>query len=121
MKLKTHGVKGKLNSRKQNVQINSKKFDLGRYKWSSTVSVVLLLFMIYNNDSASRISSDVSKVVDGTKVGWLIQFLYCVQDEQDSLHEWAEKWQLDFSVGNCSILRVGKNDPFITLKWNSHK
>ncbi len=28
--------------------------------------------------------------------------------KSDSLYDWAERWQMEFNVGKCSIMSVGR-------------
>ncbi len=67
------------------------------------------------------ISRDVSKFADDTKIGRVIQYdkNACVlQDKLDKLYDWAGKWQMEFHVGKCSILSVGRNNPLHNYSLN---
>ncbi len=67
------------------------------------------------------ISSDVSKFSDDTKIGRVIQSdrdAKVLQDELDKLYDWVGKWQMEFNVGKCSILSVGRNSPFHNYSLN---
>ena len=124
LKLQAHGVEGKvlnwvkawLSNRKQRVQINGKRSDWGCVTSGVPQGSVLgpLLFIIYINDLDTGISSDVSKFADDTKIGRVIesdQDASILQGELNRLYDWADKWQMEFNVGKCSILSVGRNNP----------
>ncbi len=34
-----------------------------------------------------------------------------LQNERDSLYDWTEKWQMEFSVGKRSFMSVGRTNP----------
>ena len=124
LKLQAHGVEGKvlswvkawLSNRKQRVQINGKISDWGCVTSGVPQGSVLgpLFFIIYINDLDTGISSDVSKFADDTKIGSVIesdQDASILQGELNRLYDWADKWQMEFNVGKCSILSVGRSNP----------
>lgn len=62
-----------------------------------------VLFNIFINDLEEGMHGELSKFADDTK---LFQVVKCqadgdkLQGKLASLHEWAEKWQMIFNVGN---------------------
>ena len=93
-------------------------------KWGNVTSGVSqgsvlgpLLFIIYINDLATGINSDISKFADDTKIGKLVKNIddaRMLQDDLNRLYEWSEKWQMKFKVNKCSIMSVGKG------LWTTH-
>ncbi len=105
------------------MEINGKKSNWGRVTSGVPQGSVLgpLLFISYINDLDSGISSDISKFTDDTKVGRPIlsdQDAGVLQVELDQLYEWEGKRQMEFNVGKCSILRVGRNNPLHNYTLN---
>ncbi len=73
-----------------------------------------VVFIIYINDLDTWIASDVRKFAVDTKIGRVVQSdqdASVLQDELDRLCDWAGRWQVEFNVGMCSILSVGRNNP----------
>ncbi len=61
---------------------------------------------LYINGLDTGISSDVSKFADDTKVARVIksdQDAGVLRNKLDNLFDWAGKWQMEFSVGKCSM------------------
>ncbi len=86
-----------------------------RDEWGSVLS--LLWFIIYINYLDSFISSKVGKFADDTKVGRVFrtdQDAGHLQGDLDMLHGWARKWQMEFNIGKCSILKVERNNSLYT-------
>ena len=123
-KIKAHGIEGKilswikawLRDRKQRVVINGNKSDWGEVTSGVPQGSVLgpLLFLIYINDLDDGIRSDISKFADDTKIGRNIstgEDAAILQEDLDRLFEWAEKWQMEFNIGKCSVLSVGRGNP----------
>ncbi len=54
--------------------------------------------------------------MDDTKVGTVIktdQDASELQGDLDKLYDWERKWQMEFNIGECSVLGGGLNNPFI--------
>ena len=130
-KVAAHGIDGKLlkwisawlSGRKQRVQINGKKSDWGCVTSGVPQGSVLgpLLFIIYINDLDSGISSEVSKFADDTKVGKIIrtdQDARELQGDLDRFYDMARKWQMEFNIGKCSVLCVGRINPLYNYSLN---
>eukprot|EP00061_Rhincodon_typus_P003539 g20325.t1 len=73
--------------------------------WCSCGLVLdLLLFVIYIDDLDENIEGMVSRFVDDTKIGGIVDseegFLR-FQRDLDQMGQWAEKWQMEFSLDKC--------------------
>ena len=104
--------------------INGMKSDWGCVTSGVPQGSVLgpLLFIIYINDLDTGISSDVSKFADDTKIGRVIesdQDAAILQEELSRLYDWAEKWQMEFNVGKCSVMSVGRSNPLHNYSLNN--
>ena len=122
-KIKAHGIDGKvyswikswLSNREQRVIVNGEKSNWGKVISGVPQGSVLgpLLFIIYINDLDTGISSNISKFADDTKIGRQISTprdSEILQKELDILHEWVNKWQMNFNTSKCSILHIGKHN-----------
>ncbi len=81
-----------------------------------------LQFIIYINDLDFGIGSEVSKFADDTKVGKVIrtdQDARELQGDLDRIYDWAMKWQMEFNIGKCSILSVGRNSSVYYYSLNA--
>ena len=117
-KVKAHGIGGKvytwieawLRDRKQRVQVNGVRSDWENVSSGVPQGSVLgpLLFIIYINDLDCGITSDISKFADDTKIGRLVKSdidIKTLQEELNGLHEWSNKWMMQFNVNKCSVIR----------------
>ncbi len=43
--------------------------------------------------------------------GLLSQDARELQGDLDRLYDWVRKWQMEFNIGKCSTLSVGRNNP----------
>ena len=99
----------KLTCRKQKVLIRGETS-----KWSELTSGVpqgsvlgLLLFLIYINDLDSGIVSKVVKFADDTKIGGVANTdaaAKVIQNDLDSIQNWADTWQMTFNREKCKVL-----------------
>ncbi|KAK8727094.1 hypothetical protein OTU49_009939, partial [Cherax quadricarinatus] len=81
-----------------------------------------LLFIIYINDLDEGITSDISKFADDTKIGRIIDSNVDVRELQkdlDKLYSWSEKWQMQFNVDKCKVLKLGSVHNPSTYKLNN--
>ncbi|KAK8747068.1 hypothetical protein OTU49_016973, partial [Cherax quadricarinatus] len=81
-----------------------------------------LLFIIYINDLDEGITSDMSKFADDTKIGRIIVSNVDVrelQEDLDKLYSWSEKWQMQFNVDKCKVLKLGSVHNPSTYKLNN--
>ena len=68
------------------------------------------------------ISSDVSKFADDTKIGRPVKNIddaRMLQEDLNRLHDWSEKWEMQFNVNKCSIMSVGKSDRLVDYSLNN--
>ncbi|MCP4269716.1 MAG: hypothetical protein GY777_29780, partial [Candidatus Brocadiaceae bacterium] len=106
-------IRAWLTDRKQRVSVNGSKSD-----WATVASGVPqgsvlgpLLFIIYINDLDTGVNSSISKFADDTKIGRVINSVEdkrALQMDLDVLHEWANKWQMEFNVNKCKVLHMGR-------------
>ena len=80
--------------------------------------------MIFINDldEATTTIKYLSKFADDTKIGHPITSKDSqaeLQSAIDSLHEWADKWGMQFNVGKCHLLHFGRNNPGHNYTMNS--
>ena len=62
-------------------------------------------------DLDSGISSNITKFADDTQIGRQIgseREAMVLQGEQNIMHEWVVKWQMDFNINKWSTLHVGR-------------
>ena len=131
-KVKAHGIGGKvfdwiegwLKNREQRVQINGKKSKWGKVTSGVPQGSVLgpLLFIIYINDIEVGVSSDVSKFADDTKVGRPVRStedVRMLQEDLDKLYNWSDKWEMQFNINKCNIMRVGKGEGTVEYSLNN--
>jgi ribonuclease P/MRP protein subunit RPP40 len=122
-KLEAHGIGGPLHDwirtwlsdRRQRVCLDGSCSNW-RQVWSGVPQGSVLgpvLFLIFINDLDIRISSNVLKFADDTKV-------YCavdtpadgmkLQDDLDTISDWAEKWRMKFNVAKCKVMHYGRSN-----------
>jgi hypothetical protein len=122
-KVGRHGIEGKLkrlignwlSNRRQRVCIQGEMSG-----WIEVLSGVPqgsvlgpLLFLIYINDLDNGITSHVLKFADDTKIfGKVMEDMDRdrVQSDLDILVQWMERWQMEFNVGKCKVMHVGRNN-----------
>ena len=119
-KVEAHGIGGEvlgwisewLKGRKQRVCINGEKSEWGEVTSGVPQGSVLgpLLFIMYLNDLDTDVSSNLSKFADDTKIGRVINGVedcQALQNDLDKLHEWSSKWQMEFNVDKCKVIKMG--------------
>ena len=82
-----------------------------------------ILFLIFINDLPSGIVSPLSLFADDSKVFSRIvseknrkgREIVCgrevLQRDLDSIREWADRWKMEFNVGKCKIMHLGRLNP----------
>ena len=131
-KVEAHGIGGEvlrwvkewLSDRKQRVSINGEKSNWGPITSGVPQGSVLgpLLFIIYLNDMEQNISSSLSKFADDTKIGRRIDIIgdeMALQNDLDKLNDWAIKWQMEFNVEKCKVLKMGETDERTSYSLNN--
>ena len=112
-----------LKSRKQRVVLDGAESD-----WRDVTSGVPqgsvlgpLLFLIYINDLPDSIQSTIKLFADDAKLfRKIITMDDCriLQDDIYKMEEWSRKWQLNFNIKKCFVLRVGKiYHPDVQIKY----
>jgi len=72
-----------------------------------------ILFLIYINDIGSSVTKYINLFADDTKLSGeasTVEQRECLQEDINSLHDWAQKWQMQFNADKCSILHMGRNN-----------
>ena len=123
LKLNAVGIQGNactwirewLTCRKQKVLIRGETS-----KWSEVTSGVPqgsvlgpLLFLIYINDLDSGIVSKLVKFADNTKIGGVANTVAAakvIQNDLDSIQNWADTWQMKFNREKCKVLHAGNKN-----------
>ena len=123
LKLNAVGIQGNactwirewLTCRKQKVLIRGETS-----KWSEVTSGVPqgsvlgpLLFLIYINDLDSGILSRLVKFADDTKIGGVANTVAAakvIQNDLDSIQNWADTWQMAFNREKCKVLHAGNKN-----------
>ena len=78
-----------------------------------------LLFLIYINDLDDKITSNVLKFADDTKVFRKVNTdgdKQHLQNNLDRLVKWSEKWQMLFNFGKCKCLHAGHGNLDVNYK-----
>ncbi len=73
-----------------------------------------ILFLIYISDISSRITSNIDKFADDTKIGHTIRTgedARALQEDLNKLSAWSDRWQMSFNINKCSVLNVGTRNP----------
>ena len=69
-----------------------------------------VLFLVFINDLESYVLSQTLKFADDTKVFGMVNNEAdrdILQNDLDSLTEWAVKWQMEFNVEKCKVMHLG--------------
>ena len=69
-----------------------------------------ILFLVYINDLEEWVTGKILKVADDTKLfrkAKEIGYKQHLQDDNDKLVKWSEKWQMLFNFGKCKCLHTG--------------
>ena len=67
------------------------------------------LFLIYINDQDTNIVSKISKFADDTLLCHRARNpddIMELQEDINTLVEWANKWQMNFNVDKCSVMQI---------------
>jgi hypothetical protein len=123
-KLKGHGIDGKvgiwikewLNGRKQRVCLQGYQS-----RWRAVASGVPqgsvlgpVLFLLFINDLENEILNRILKFAhfaDDTKLFGVVQSMddhQSLQHDLSTLFQWSKDWQMEFNVGKCKIMYIGK-------------
>jgi len=72
-----------------------------------------VLFLIFINDLDHGISSRVLKFADDTKLYCSVNnqaVSICLQEDLETVTEWAHRWQMQFNVKKCKVAHFGKGN-----------
>ena len=74
-----------------------------------------IMFLIYINDMQENISEEsyMNMFADDAKIHRTVKKEGCckkLQDDLDKLHDWSEKWQVEFNADKCHVINFGKSD-----------
>ena len=133
-KVQAHGINGKLlewirkwlTGRRQRVGLNGQFSD-----WMDVLSGVPqgsvlgpLLFLIFINDLDMAVTVEgviLNKFADDTKLAKVIQSEADAVELQGTLNrlmKWTEVWGMEFNVGKCEVMHVGKKNKGYTYEMN---
>ena len=122
-KLKNAGLSGKtiewikafLRNRTQRVSINGE-----HSQWTEVVSGVPqgsvigpTLFLVFINDLTEGLKSNIGLFADDPRLYSEVQNqtdANALQQDLDSICNWAHKWQLNFNLNKCKVLHFGKKN-----------
>ena len=100
-------------------------------KWSKVRSGVPqgsvlgpILFIIYINDLPGTVKASCSIFADDTKLIKKIANLkdaHHLQEDLNTLCEWANTWKLNFNATKCHILHIGKRNPIYSYTINGNE
>ena len=71
-------------------------------------------------EAVSGKKSNDKNFVDDTKIA---QRITCQADKEelqaslDRLHKWAKDWGMEFNIGKCHVMHIGKTTPGTTTQW----
>ena len=120
-KLEAYGIKGQilswitafLQDRSQEVVVNGDRSSAASVISGIPQGTVLgpVLFVIYINDLLDKIDSEGLMFADDTKIFHHISSYddsLLLQNDIESLEDWASKWLLSFHPDKCHVLTIGK-------------
>jgi len=73
-----------------------------------------ILFLIFINDLPLEVISLLSLFADDTKLFRRIiseNDREILQKDLDNIAKWADKWKMEFNVGKCKIMHLGRSNP----------
>jgi hypothetical protein len=81
------------------------------------------LFLIFINDLDSAVTdiSILKKFADDTKLGKRIKGpadAAALQGALDCLSDWAARWGMEFNVGKCKVMHIGRSNPGFAYTMN---
>ena len=124
-KLNSHGIRGHiltwisnwLSGRTQRTTLNGSsstwKQVLSGVPQGSVLGPLLFLIFINDIDEAAGLVKYLNKFADDTKLG------HCVNSDEDhkslqqtidNLLKWSKDWSMEFNVGKCHILHLGRSN-----------
>ena len=132
LKLKGIGIKGQLlewisdwlSNRSQQVQVKGSLSDWAMVKSGVPQGSVLgpILFLIYVNDIDEKVTCNISKFADDTKIYASVpdrEAARVMQNDLNKMYEWCKDWQMEFNVGKCKVMHFGKTNKCIQYFINN--
>ena len=109
----TSWIEDFLTERRQRVHVNKEKSSWKKVTSGIPQGSVLgpLLFVMFVNDLPNNIASQVYLFADDTKLFQIIKSdadKKTLQDGLISLQDWSNKWQLNFHLDKCKVLRINE-------------
>jgi ribonuclease P/MRP protein subunit RPP40 len=81
-----------------------------------------LLFSLYIMDLRHLLQSNYSLYADDCKIcSNPCESSLILQNDVDTLSDWSKKWLILLNINKCSVLHMGKTNPFLTYKIESHE
>ena len=80
-----------------------------------------ILFLIFMNDIDKAVTSKVLKFADDTKLYRVVdnhQDEQRLQDDLDSVCDWADEWKMSFNVEKCKVVHYGKGSTSFTYRMH---
>ena len=109
-------IRGFLRNREQRVSIRGCHSGW-RSVWSGVPQGSVLgpvLFLVYINDLLDGLQSSGKLFADDAKIYRSIRSQsdqVILQEDLDKLHEWSEKWLLNFNESKCKVMHFGAKNP----------
>ena len=132
LKLKGIGIKGQLlewisdwlSNRSQQVQVKGSLSDWAMVKSGVPQGSVLgpVLFLIYVNDIDEKVTCNISKFADDTKIYASVpdrEAARVMQNDLNKMYEWCKDCQVEFNVVKCKVMHFGKTNECIQYFINN--
>ena len=114
-------IKNWLCNRMQRVTLNGESSDWANVGSGVPQGSVLgpLFFVLYINDIDKNVKNKLAIYADDTKIWSESQSHETLQNDLNSISEWARIWEMKFNVSKCPVVRhVGKNNEHKLYKMN---
>ena len=115
-------IKSFLLDRKQRVKVNGFLSDWKEVTSGVPQGSVLgpVLFVLFINDLPEEINKSCSMYADDTKLYGPAEEHEEIQLDLDRLVDWADKWQMKFNAGKCSVLHLGNKNKRHEYSMRTH-
>ena len=83
-----------------------------------------VLFVIFIYDMPEITHSGIQIFADDAKIFKQVnkpEEAQELQEDINSLVEWAERWQMVFNIGKCEVMHIGKKNPSVDYFMNPTK
>merc|ERR1712035_179833 len=71
-----------------------------------------VMFIVYINDLTERITSYMNMFADDAKIQRKMideRSAAALQEDLNKVHQWSQKWQMEFSINKCSVTHMGNS------------